>query len=85
MKTFCVRPKIAGIESRANRTSVPPIAHHHQQHRGHRLLAVPDREQLVAVVVVGGVEDLPGQSDDDVVGGVGLFAALGFEHVAGGQ
>ena len=26
MKTFWVRPKIAGIESSANRMSVPPIA-----------------------------------------------------------
>ncbi len=57
--------------------------HHDQQHRGQDLLAVDLGEQLIAVVLVGGVEQFLGQTDDEVVRLVGLVVLL--EQVACGQ
>ena len=57
---------------------------HHQQHRRHHATSVDAGEQLVAVVLVGGVEQLLGDAADDVVGVV-FVGALGLEHVTGGE
>ena len=46
----------------------PADRDHDQQHRGQRTLAVDDGEELVAVVVFRGVEELPGDPDHEVVG-----------------
>ena len=58
--------------------------HHDQQHGGHGPLAVDPGEQLVPVVVLGGVEQLFGGAHHDVVGLVGLrFGDLVLDQLAG--
>ncbi len=56
MNMFWVSPKIAGIESSANRMSVPPMATITSSIGVITRLPSCDGEQLVAVVVLGGVE-----------------------------
>ena len=67
MKVFCVSPKIAGMESSANRMSVPPMATITSSIGVIARLPLVDGEQLVAVVVVGGGDQPAGEPDDDVV------------------
>jgi len=63
-----------------------PDGHHDQQHGGHHALAVDLGEQLVAVVLVRGLEEALGQTNHHVVGLVSLVLVrdLTLDQVARG-
>src|SRR6185312_2346593 len=58
---------------------------HHQQHGRHGAPAVHHGEQLVAVIVLGGMQDLLRHPDDDVVGPAGLLGVVRPQDAAGGN